>query len=101
MHHPEPVSSCVAPGAQPVLFHVPSSRVPVDGGIDRRRVEKAGTTGLGVAVTLARRVLAEQSEVWIRASDDTTARIDPQRVASDTPSCPWIQTIAEALEATP
>lgn len=101
MHRPEPVASCVAPGAQPVLFHVPSDRVPVYRVIDRRGVEQARTTSLGVAVSVARRVLVEQGEVWIRASDDTTAHIDPQRVASDTPSCPWIQTIAATLEATP
>ena len=39
-------------------------------------------------------VLIEQGEVWVRASDDTCAHIDPNRVATDTPSRPWIQTIA-------
>jgi hypothetical protein len=51
-----------------------------------------------VAMTAARRVLTEQGEVWVRASDDTCAHVDPHRVATDTPSCPWIQTVAATLE---
>jgi len=37
-------------------------------------------------------------EVWVRASDDTCAHIDPNRVATDTPSRPWIQTIAASQQ---
>jgi len=101
MNRPEPVVSCVAPGGQPVLFHLPTDRVPTYSVIDRRGREQVRTSSLGVAMTAARRVLTEQGEVWVRASDDTTAHIDPQRVASETPSCPWIQTIAASLETTP
>ena len=42
--------------------------------------------------------LIEQGEVWVRASDDTCAHIDPNRVATDTPSRPWIQTIAASQQ---
>ena len=98
----EVVVSCVAPGGQPVLFHVRTARVPTYVVVDRHGVERVHTGSLGVAMTAARRVLTEQGEVWVRASDDTCAHIDPHRVATDTPSCPWIQTIAANLEgATP
>ena len=102
MNRPELVASCVAPGGQPVLFRLPTGRVPTYVVIDGHGVEHLHTASLGVAMTAARRVLAEQGEVWVRASDDTCAHIDPHRVATDTPSCPWIQTIAATLEgATP
>lgn len=101
MNRPHQVSSCVAPGVQPVLFHLPTDRIPTYTVIDRHGVEQVNTSALGVAMTAARRVLVEQGEVWVRASDDTCAHIDPIRVASDTPSCPWIQTIAATLETTP
>ena len=94
MNRPELMASCVAPGAQPVLFHVASALVPTFTVIDRHGREQVHTSSLGVAMTAARRVLVEQGEVWVRASDDTCAHIDPRRVASDTPSCPWIQSIA-------
>jgi hypothetical protein len=102
MNRPEAVASCVAPGGQPVLFHVPTDRVPTYVVIDRHGREQARTSSLGVAMTTARRVLTEPGEVWVRASDDTCAHIDPHRVATDTPSCPWIQTIAATMQgATP
>lgn len=102
MNRPEPVPSCVAPGGQPVLFRLPTDRVPTYVVIDRNGIEQVHTSSLGVAMTAARRVLTEQGEVWVRASDNTCAHIDPHRVATDTPSCPWIQTIAATLEgATP
>ena len=101
MNHPQPVASCVAPGGQPVLFHVPADRVPTYAVIDRQGREQVRTSSLGVAMTAARRVLTEQGEVWVRASDDTCAHVDPRRVATDTPSCPWIQTIAATLEVAP
>jgi hypothetical protein len=66
MNRLEPVASCVAPGGQPVLFHVPADRVPTWGVIDRYGREQVRTSSLGVAVTAARRVLAEQGEVWVR-----------------------------------
>lgn len=101
MSDPESVSSCVPPGGQPVLFHVPAGCVPTFVVIDRFGVEQVHTASLGVAMTAARRVLIEQGEVWVRASDDTCAHIDPNRVATDTPSCPWIRTIAATLEVAP
>lgn len=101
VNRPEPVATCVPPGTQPVLFHLPSGRVPTYVVIDRHGREQVRTSSLGVAVTAARRVLAEQGEVWVRASDATCAHIDPHRVATDTPSCPWIQTIAATLEEAP
>jgi hypothetical protein len=96
----ELVASCVAPGVQPVLFHVTSALVPTYTVIDRDGRKQVHTSSLGVAMTAARRVLAEQGEVWVRASDDTCAHIDPCRVASDTPSCPWIQSVAASLGET-
>jgi hypothetical protein len=101
MNRPEQVASCVAPGGQPVLFHVPANRVPAYVVIDRHGREQVRTSSLGVAMTAARRVLTEQGEVWVRASDDTCAHIDPDRVATETPSCPWIQMIAATLEEAP
>lgn len=98
MNRPEPAAWCVAPGGQPVLFHLPVDRVPTWVVVDRRGVEQVRTSSLGVAITAARRVLIEQGEVWVRASDDTCAHIDPHRVATDTPSCPWIRTVAATLE---
>jgi hypothetical protein len=90
MSRVEPVVSCVAPGGQLVLFHVPTDRIPTYVVIDRYGREQVRTSSLGVAMTAARRVLTEQGEVWVRASDHTCAHIDPDRVATDTPSCPWI-----------
>ena len=102
MNRPELVASCVAPGGQPVLFRLPTGRVLTYVVIDRHGCEHLHTSSLGVAMSAARQVLAEQGEVWVRASDDTCAHIDPNRVATDTPSCPWIQTITANLEgATP
>ena len=96
--HVEVVESCVAPGGQPVLFHAPAAGVPTFVVVDRCGVEHVHTGSLGVAMTAARRVLIEQGEVWVRASDDTCAHIDPNRVATDTPSRPWIQTIAASQQ---
>ena len=90
----EAVGSCVAPGGQPVLFHVPGAGSPSWSVIDRFGVVQVRTSSLGVAMTAARRVLIEQGEVWVHASDDSCAHIDPHRVATDTPTRPWIQTIA-------
>ena len=101
MRRVEPVASYVAPGGQPVLFRVPSGRVPTYVVVDRAGQERVRTASLGVAMSAARRVLIEQGEVWVRASDHTCAHIDPDRVATDTPSCPWIQTVAATLEAPP
>ena len=101
MNQPHQVASCVPPGAQQVLFHHASAQIPTYTVLDRRGRAQLSTTALGVALTAARRLLLEQGEVWVRASDDTCAHIDPDRVASDTPSCPWIQTIAASLETTP
>jgi hypothetical protein len=96
--HVEMVESCVAPGGQPVLFHAPTAGAPTYVVVDRCGVEHVNTGSLGVAMTAARRVLIEQGEVWVRASDDTCAHIDPNRVATDTPSRPWIQTIAASQQ---
>jgi hypothetical protein len=102
MNRPQLVASCVAPGSQPASFRLPSVSAPTYAVADRRGVEHLHTSSLGVAMTAARRVLIEQGEVWVRASDDTCAHIDPQRVATDTPECPWIRTVAASLEgATP
>ena len=94
MAHVEMVESCVAPGGQPVLFHAPTAGAPTYVVVDRCGVEHVHTGSLGVAMTAARRVLIEQGEVWVHASDDTCVHIDPHRVATDTPTRPWIQTIA-------
>lgn len=88
------------PGGQASLFWVASEQVPTFVVIDRQGREQVRTASLGVALTVARRVLAEQDEVWIRASDDTCVHIDPQRAATDTPSCPWIKTLAASLGGT-
>ncbi|HWL41819.1 MAG TPA: hypothetical protein VNQ73_02660 [Ilumatobacter sp.] len=101
MNRPELVASCVAPGGQPVLFRHPVDRIPDYVVIDRHGIEHLHTSSLGVALTAARRVLIEQGEVWVRASDDTCAHIDPHRVATDTPERPWIQTVAATLEGAP
>lgn len=101
MNRPELVASCVAPGSQPALFCLPSVSAPTYTVVDRRGVEHATTASLGVAMTAARRVLIEQGEAWLRASDDTCAHIDPRRVATDTPECPWIRTVAASLEGEP
>lgn len=101
MSRPELMASCVAPGVQPALFHVPTDRVPTYRVIDRTGREHVNTASLGVALTAARRVLAEMGEVWVRASDDTCAHIDPERVATDTPTCPWIASLAASLEEAP
>lgn len=98
MNRPQLVASCVAPGSQPVLFHLPIESAPTYAVVDARGVEHVSTASLGVAMTAARQVLIEQGEVWVRASDGTCAHIDPQRVATDTPECRWIQTIAASLE---
>ena len=37
---------------------------------------------------------------WVRAADDTTARVDPNGVTSDHPDHPWITTLTATLEAT-
>ena len=98
MDRPQLVATCVAPGSQAALFRLPLDHAPTWVVIDRHGVEHVATSSLGVALTAARRVLIEQGEVWVRASDTTCAHIDPQRVATDTPECPWIQTIAASLE---
>jgi hypothetical protein len=68
------------------------------GVVDRHGVEHVRTSSLGVALTVALRVLAEQGEAWVRASDHTCAHLDPYRVATDTPECPWIRTLATSIE---
>lgn len=98
MNRPEVVASCVAPGSQPTLFHLPSESAPTYVVVDRNGKEHIHTSSLGVAMTAARRVLIEQGEVWVRSSDDTCVHIDPQRVATDTPECPWIRTVAASHE---
>lgn len=98
VNRPQLVAWCVAPGGQPVLFRLPTDRVPTFVVVDRDGTEQVHTSSLGVAVTVARQVLIEQGEVWVRASDDTCAHIDLSGVASDTPECPWIRTVAASLE---
>lgn len=99
MRDPQQVSTCVAPGGQPALFYVPVSGAPWYTVLDRTGDEVVHTSALGVAVTAAKRVLIEQGEVWVRASDDICAHIDRARVATDTPTCPWIRSIAASLDA--
>ncbi|HQF93058.1 MAG TPA: hypothetical protein PLS46_02790 [Microthrixaceae bacterium] len=94
------VGWCSAPGRQPVLFHVTATGAPSWSVIDRDGIVRVRSSSLGVAMTAARRVLIEQGEVWMHASDDSCAHLDPARVASDTPSLPWIQTIAAHLGGT-
>ena len=101
MNRPELVASCVAPGAQPALFHLKSEFGPTYVVVDRHGAEHVHTSSLGVAMTASRRVLIEQGEVWVRASDDTCAHIDPYRVATDTPECAWIRTVAASIEGAP
>lgn len=98
MNHPDFVPTCVAPGGQHTLFHLSSDHAPTYTVLDRHGVAHATTASLGVAMTAARRVLREHGEVWLRASDDTCAHIDPHRVATDTPQCAWIRTVAASIE---
>ena len=51
MNRPELVASCVAPGGQPVLFRLPTGRVPTYVVIDRHGREHLHTSSLGVAMT--------------------------------------------------
>lgn len=98
MNRLELVASCVAPGSQPALFRLSIESAPTYVVVDRLGREHVASSSLGVAMTAARRVLIEQGEVWVRASDDTCAHIDPHRVATDTPECPWIRTVAASIE---
>jgi hypothetical protein len=93
------VVSCTPPGRQAVLLHVPSKKVPRYVVIDRTGVERARSDALGVAASVARFLVVEQGEAWVRASDDTTAHLGPGGlVETDTPACPWIRTLTTCLE---
>ena|SRR6266511_1719703 len=99
MMGPEPVAQCVPPGGQVVLFRLPvDTEAPSYAVTDRDGHTRVSTNSLGVALAVVRRVLAEHGEAWIRASDDTTAHFDGQRVSSDTPDRPWIASVAATLE---
>lgn len=97
MNQPDYVATCVAPGTQPVLFHLPGDEVPTYVVVDLRGTTHVTTTSLGVAVTAVRQVLLETGEAWVRGSDDCCAHITPRRVATDTPERPWIRTVAASL----
>lgn len=99
MADPLHVASCTPPGAQAVLLHVPADRAPSYAVLDRAGVERARSSTLGVVVTAARFLVAEQGEAWVRSSDDTTAHLGADGVSSDTPACPWIRTLTACLEA--
>lgn len=99
MRNLEPVDVCVPPGGQVVLFRLPVVEVaPSYSVTDRDGCTRVRTNSLGVALTITRRVLLEQGEAWVRASDDTTAHIEGQQVRTDTPDLPWIASLAATLE---
>lgn len=100
MAEPLYVASCIPPGRQAVLLHVPSLMPHRYVVIGRDGVEHARSDALGVAASAARFLVAEQGEAWVRSSDDTTAHLGPGGlVETDTPSCPWIRTLTACLEA--
>lgn len=99
MADPLYVVSCTPPGRQAVLLHVPSRKTHRYVVVDRDGVERVRSDALGVVAAAARFLVAEQGEAWVRSSDDTTARLGPDGVESDTPSCPWIRTLTTCLEA--
>lgn len=95
MSSPDFVLECVPPGGQVVLFRLPvETAAPSFLVTDRDGHQRIRTNSLGVALAVTRRVLDEHGEAWIRASDDTTARFDGERVESDTPERPWIAAVA-------
>jgi len=94
------VAALRPPGVQPALFHLPCDGPPVYTVFDRDGHAHTRTTSLGVAATAARFLVSEHGEAWVRAADDTTARVDHQGVTSDQPDHPWITTLTATLEAT-
>ena len=88
------------PGVQPALFHLPCDGPPVYTVFDSDGRAHTRTTSLGVAATAARFLVTEGGEAWVRAADDTTARVDRHGVTSDQPNHPWITTLTSTLEAT-
>lgn len=88
------------PGVQPALFHMPGDGPPVYTVFDRDGHAHTRTASLGVAATAARFLVTEHGEAWVRAGDDTTARIDRDGVTSDQPDHPWITTLTATLETT-
>ena len=101
MTNTEALAPLRPPGVQPALFHLPADGPPVYTVHDHDGRVQTRTTSLGVAATAARFLVAEHGEAWVRAGDDTTARIDHGGVTSDRPDHPWISTLTAALEATP
>ena len=93
--------SLAPPGTQPVLFHMPTDRAPVYTVHDRDGRVQTRTTSLGVAVTAARILVVEHGTAWVRANDDTTARLDASGVTSDTPTLAWVRTLDTNWETTP
>lgn len=96
----ETLAALRPPGVQPALFHLPGDGPPVYTVFDRDGRAHTRTASLGVAATAARFLVTEHGEAWVRAADDTTARVDPNGVTSDHPEHPWITTLTATLEAT-
>jgi len=97
MTEPEFRAECTAPGRQAVLFHEPSGAAPSYRVVDRDGMTQARTRALGIAVTVAAHLVAEHGEAWICATDGSTVRVDPAGVSSDTPTRPWVRSVASTI----
>jgi hypothetical protein len=100
MPEPDTLTALRPPGVQPALFHLPCAGPPVYTVLDRDGRPHTRTSSLGIAATAVRFLVAQHGEAWVRAGDDTTARVDERGVTSDRPDHPWITTLASTMEAT-
>ena len=89
---------CVAPG-QVVLFRIPAERRPttftVIDAAGRARLE---TCLLPAAMFFTQLLLLADGEVWVRASDATTAHVATGGIGSDDPDRGWVRSLAAQLE---
>lgn len=101
MARPTFTSTCIAPGAQGVLFDLRPTRRAQYWAVDAAGVEHVRSEALGVVASVARRLTDEHGAAWVCCSDGSTARVDGTAVSTNAPESPWIRILADALEDTP
>lgn len=101
MARPTFTSTCIAPGAQGVLFDLRPTRRTQYWVVDVEGLEHVRSEALGVVASVARRLIAEHGAAWVCCSDGSTARLDSAGVSTNAPESPWIRILADALEDTP
>ena len=89
------MTDATAPGQQGVLFVPDVDRLAFAVVLGDGRRLAAGS--LGVALSMARRVVIEAGEAWIVASDGSTARLTTTAVESAF-ARPWVHTITDACK---